>query len=151
MPAQKLRISFRCPVPARILHKGIICPEIHAHRFPAMGTMRNQLRGNCPTDSCSPEAFRVLTLRFKQLATLTNLISLRQQHISDAFFIIPGFLTAGLTALEQSIIPLRIKQPMLIKPAFPSLPTIARYCTGFSCKNSTAFFHFFFSSILFCV
>ena len=32
MPAQKLRISFRCPVPARILHKGIICPEIHAHR-----------------------------------------------------------------------------------------------------------------------
>ena len=73
--SEKILIPLCCPVLALVLHKRIIAAEIHGHGFPAMGAMGNQFRRS------------------------THILLLLH-HLTNGGFVIKGFLTARLTALE---------------------------------------------------
>ena len=51
-------------------------------------------------------------------AVRVNHISLRRDHAFGDFLVIERLRTARLTALEQAVIALRVKQPLLIKACF---------------------------------
>ena len=80
-------------MPALVLHKRIITAEIHGQRFAAVGTDRKKFARN----------FHIL---------------LPCDHFPDRGFVLKSFLTARLTALEQTIIALRVKQPLFVKACF---------------------------------
>ena len=77
-------------MPAFILYKGIITAEIHGQRLAAVRTGRKKLGRD----------FHIF---------------LPLDHFADHSFVIKGFLTARLTALEQAVIALRVKKPLFVK------------------------------------
>ena len=91
--AQEIRISFGCSVPALVLYKFIIAAEVHGHGFAAM--------------RADGEKFRRYFHIFLPL-----------HHLPNDGFVIESFLTARLAALEQTIIALRIEQPLFVKSGF---------------------------------
>ena len=90
---EKVFIPFRCSVPAFVLHEGIIAAQVHGQRLPAVGTGRKKLG----------RYFHIL---------------LPLDHLPNDLLIIKGLLTARLTALEQTIIALRVEQALFIKASF---------------------------------
>ena len=98
---KKVFIPFRCSVPAFVLHEGIIAAQVHGQRLPAMGTGRKKLG----------RYFHIL---------------LPFDHLPNDRLIIKGLLTARLTALEQTIIALRVEQALFIKASF--LKAVVNVC-----------------------
>ena len=90
MPPQKSLIPFCSPVPALILHKAVVRPQVHGHRPSAVRTVRHQFGGH-------PH------------------VGLLPDHAANNLLILPGFLTAGFGALEQTVVPLGIEQPLFLK------------------------------------
>ena len=90
---EKVFIPFRCSVPAFVLHEGIIAAQVQGQRLPAVGTGRKKLG----------RYFHIL---------------LPLDHLPNDLLIIKGLLTARLTALEQTIIALRVEQALFIKASF---------------------------------
>ena len=88
--SEEILIPLRCCVPAFILYKGIITAEIHGQRLAAVRTGRKKLGRD----------FHIF---------------LPLDHFADHSFVIKGFLTARLTALEQAVIALRVKKPLFVK------------------------------------
>ena len=88
--ADKILIPFIRPIPAIVLHKGIIRPQIHCHSPAALGTSRYKLRRD------------------------THIL-LPSHHFPYNTFIVKGLLTAGKRALKKPVIPLSVKQPVLVK------------------------------------
>ena len=80
-------------MPAFVLHEGIIAAQVHGQRLPAVGTGRKKLG----------RYFHIL---------------LPLDHLPNDLLIIKGLLTARLTALEQTIIALRVEQALFIKASF---------------------------------
>ena len=78
--------------------------------LPQCGTPGNKLRGN--------RLCRAHTFRQNECSVLPDHKSLGQNYIPDRFFIVVGLLSAGLAALEQTVIALCIKQVLLLKPSF---------------------------------
>ena len=76
-------------MPAFILDKLVVRTEVHGQWFPAVGTDREQLCWD----------FHIF---------------LPLDHFTNHSFVLKGFLTARLTALEQAIIALRVKKPFLL-------------------------------------
>src|SRR5699024_787563 len=105
--AQEIRIPFCCPVPSFIFHKGIVCAQIHCHRFPAFRTVRDKIRRDLPFWHCS--------IRQNQFSVLCNLKSLCLYHLPNHFFIFIIFRMARLTALEQPIIPLGVEKAVFLR------------------------------------
>ena len=87
---EKILIPLRRPVPALVLHKCIIAAQVHGQRFAAAGADGEQLGRD----------FHIF---------------LPLDPFTDHSFIIKGFLTARLTALEQAVIALRVKKPLFVK------------------------------------
>ena len=77
-------------MPAWILDKGGVDPQIHTHRFAAAGTAGNQPRGD-------PK------------------IGLRPNHFMHKRLIVIGFLVTRHAALPQSIIALHVEQAVMIE------------------------------------
>ena len=90
---EKVFIPFHCSVPAFVLHEGIIAAQVHGQRLPAVGTGRKKLG----------RYFHIL---------------LPLDHLPNDLLIIKGLLTARLTALEQTIIALRVEQALFIIASF---------------------------------
>ena len=77
-------------MPALVLYECIVAAEIHGHGPATVGTGRKKLGRD----------FHVL---------------LSLDHFTDHGFVIKGFLTARLAALEQAVIPLCVEQTLLVK------------------------------------
>ena len=90
---EKVFIPFHCSVPAFVLHEGIIAAQVHGQRLPAVGTGRKKLG----------RYFHIL---------------LPLDHLPNDLLIIKGLLTARLTALEQTVIALRVEQALFIIASF---------------------------------
>ena len=84
---------FLCTIPALILYKGIVTPQIHGHLTTTFRAMRNQFRWN------------------------THIL-LFFHHPANEFFIIVSFLMTWLRALQKSIVSLCVKKPLFIKSGF---------------------------------
>ena len=94
-------------MPAFVLHKRIIGPEVHAHRLTADRTARNQLRGN--------RHFKGYTCRNSQCAVFLNGKALGKYHLAHGLFIVIGLVVTGLAALPEAVIALRVEEPVLIE------------------------------------
>ena len=90
MPPEKIAIAPSRRMPAWILDKGGVDPQIHTHRFAAAGTAGNQPRGD-------PK------------------IGLRPNHFMHKRLIVIGFLVTRHAALPQSIIALHVEQAVMIE------------------------------------
>ena len=91
MEKKEILIALCGRLPALILHKSIINPQIHRHRSPANRAPGDQLCGDLH-------------------------VFLLGNHFPDKFLIVIRLLTAGFGALPQTIIALGVKQAALIKP-----------------------------------
>ena len=91
MEKKEILIALCGRIPALILRKSIIDPQIHRHRSPANRAPGDQLCGD----------LHVLLLG---------------NHFPDKILIVIRLLTAGFGALPQTIIALGVKQAALIKP-----------------------------------
>ena len=80
-------------MPPLVLDKGIIAAQVHRHRSAADRAVRHKF------------------------AWHTH-IALLLDHLTNDFFVVVGFLTARLTALEQAVIALCIEQAVLVEPGF---------------------------------
>ena len=87
---EKILIPLRCPAPALVFHKFIIAAQVHGQRFAAVGADGEQLG----------QDFHIL---------------LPLYHLPNDRFVIKSFLTARLTALEQTVIALCVEQPLFVK------------------------------------
>ena len=56
--------------------------------------------------------------RYGQLTIRCNVVPLRFHHLPDECLIIESLRTARLTALEQTVIALRVEQPLFVEPCF---------------------------------
>ena len=90
MAVEKVLIPPGGGVPAFILHKGIIRPQIHGHGCAADWTAGYQFAGD----------FSIL---------------LFGHHLFDNGFVIIGLLVAGPGTLPQAVVALGIEQPLLVK------------------------------------
>ena len=81
---EKVFIPFRCSVPTFVLDKLVVRTQVHGQWFPAVGADREQLSRD----------FHIF---------------LPLDHFTNHGFVIKGLLTARLTALEQTVIALRIE------------------------------------------
>ena len=90
MAADKVLIAGGRFVSARILDKRIVSAEIHAQRCAAAGAIGNQFGRNAP-------------------------VVLFAHHAAHGFFIVVGRMRAGDGALPQAVIPLGVKQTLLVK------------------------------------
>ena len=90
MPPEKIAIAPSRRMPAWILDKGSVNPQIHAHRFSAAGTAGNQPGGDLK-------------------------IGLRPNHFMHNRFIVIGFLVTRHAALPQSVIALHVEQAVMIE------------------------------------
>ena len=90
MAAQESAVALGGGVPALVLDKGIVAPQIHRHRLAADRATRHKLA------------------RHTHIMLLLN-------HPADDFLIVIGFLAARLTALEQAVIALCVEQAALVK------------------------------------
>ena len=88
--AQEVCIPPRRRVPAIVLDKPVVRTKIHSQGVAAVRTARDERRRN----------FHVLLLC---------------DHLPDNRFIVPCLLTARLAALKQSVVALRVKQPLFVK------------------------------------
>ena len=77
-------------MPALVLDKLVVRTQVHGQWFPAVGADGEQLWRD----------FHIF---------------LPLDHFPDDRFVIKGLLTARLTALEQTVIALRVEQPLFIK------------------------------------
>lgn len=77
-------------MPALVFHKFIIAAQVHGQRFAAVGADGEQLGRD----------FHIL---------------LPLYHLPNDRFVIKSFLTARLTALEQTVIALCVEQPLFVK------------------------------------
>ena len=91
MAAEEILVPLPGCVPARILHKGIVTPQVHGHGTAADGTAGHQFR------------------RHPHLPLL-------RCHLPDCLLVVIGLVMTGLDALPQAIVPLGIEQPLFIKP-----------------------------------
>ena len=91
--AQKMRITPGCGMPARVLYKGAVRPQVHAHGRAAHRAVRHQFAGY-------PH------------------ILLPGHHLPDNCFVVVSSLTAGPGTLPQAIVALRVEQAAFIKPGF---------------------------------
>ena len=107
MTADKVGISLCRSIPARILNKGIVRPEIHGHRGAAFRTVGDQLCGNLHPGRNA--------LRKNQLAVAPDFKSLGMNHPNHHFFVVIGLIVALFAALQQAVIALGIKQPVPVK------------------------------------
>ena len=89
----KVLISLSGAVPAGVFHKGIVCSEIHGHRFAAYRASGDQFRRD-------------------------SHIFLRFHHFPDGSFVVIGLFMAGSGALPKAVVPLSVKQPVFIKTGF---------------------------------
>ena len=87
---EKILIPLRRPVPALVFHKFIIAVQVHGQRFAAVWADGEQLG----------QDFHIL---------------LPLYHLPNDRFVIKSFLTARLTALEQTVIALCVEQPLFVK------------------------------------
>ena len=85
MSADEIIIPACGGVPALVLDKGIITPQIHCHMRAANRAFGDQLRGY----------FHIL---------------LPRDHLAHYFLIVIGFVVAGFGALPQTVISLRVKK-----------------------------------------
>lgn len=90
MGLHKIIISLGCIVPALGLDKGIVCTEIHTHRFSADGTILYHIGW----DTHIPLLFK---------------------HRPDSFFVVIGLVVARFTALPQAVIALCVEKPLFVK------------------------------------
>ena len=90
---EKILIPLCCSAPALVLYKFIIAAQVHGQRLAAVGTDGEQLGRD----------FHIL---------------LPLDHFTNDRFVIKSFLTARLTALEQTVIALRVEQAALVKSRF---------------------------------
>ena len=88
--AQERLASLCGQAPALVLHKGVVCPQVHGHGRAADGAMRNQLAGD-------PHILLLL------------------QHLQDSGLVVVGLCVAGHTALPQAVVPLGVKEPLFVK------------------------------------
>ena len=77
-------------MPALVFHKFIIAAEVHRQRLAAVGAGRKKPGRDLH-------------------------ILLPPDHFTDYGFVLEGFLTAWLTALEQAVIALRVKKALFVK------------------------------------
>lgn len=87
---EKLLIPSSGLIPALVLYKGIVCPQVHGHGPATDWTAGDQFRRHPHIPLIAP-------------------------HPLYNSFIIIGSLVAGLRALPKSIISLSVEQPLLIK------------------------------------
>src|SRR5699024_47085 len=106
----KLLISFCCPMPSFILHKGLVRTQIHRHRGSADWTAGHQF--------CRHFHFQHCIILQKRHTILTDPVSLTLHHPADTVLILISLVMAGSGTLPQTIIPLSIKQPVLLKTSF---------------------------------
>ena len=106
MAVQKLAVPPGGFVPACVLHKTVIGPQVHGHGLATVRAAGNEFRGN---------AHLQRAIRFHQTSVRRNAVPLRLHHLPHGFFVVKSFRTAGVTALEQPIVPLRIEQPLFDK------------------------------------
>ena len=93
MGTEEILIPLRCCVPAFILDKLVVRTQVHGQWFPTVGT------------------------DWKKLGRYFHIL-LPLDHLPNDLLIIKGLLTARLTALEQTIIALRVEQALFIKASF---------------------------------
>ena len=112
MSAEEFTAALCRPVPAFVFHKCMIRAKVHAHGPPAPWTVGDKLRRNAH--------FRRPPLRQDESAPAVSFQkeSLRLQHLLYLFLIIIRFLMARSGTLQQSIISLRVEQPLFVKSAF---------------------------------
>ena len=89
--ADKAIIPVCGSIPALILHKSMVDPQIHRHRRTANRAVRHQLRWN----------FHIFLLSY---------------HLPNLRFIVIGLFVTGFGALPKAVIALCVKQPLFIKP-----------------------------------
>lgn len=90
MPPQEVLVTPCRLIPALVLHKGVVRPEIHGHGPAAVGAVRNP----CGRDLHIP---------------------LLLNHLTYHGLIVVGPLMARPGALPQAVVALGVKQPLLIK------------------------------------
>ena len=80
-------------MPSLVLDKLIVSPQIHRHGLAAMWANGQKLGRN-------------------------SHILLPRDHFADQRLIIKGFFAARFTALEQTVVALRIEQPLFVESRF---------------------------------
>ena len=97
-------------MPAVVLHKGVIRPQVHGH-----GRAADRAAGDQPGRDSHPgdSAFRQL-----QRALRADHKTLRFDHLANDLSVVVGLLVAWPRALPQAVIPLGVKQPLLVKAGF---------------------------------
>ena len=91
MAAEKILVPAGSGVPAVVLYKGHVTAQVHGHGRAADRASGDELGGNLP-------------------------ILLPGHHLPHRFFVVVGFLVAGLGALPQAVVPLGVKQALFVKP-----------------------------------
>lgn len=91
MAAEKILVPAGSGIPAVVLHKGHVTAQVHGHGRAADRAFGDQLGRNFP-------------------------VLLPGRHLPHRFFVVVGFLVAGLGALPQAVVPLGVKQALFVKP-----------------------------------
>lgn len=90
MPPKEILVTGISGIPALVLDKGVVAPQVHGHGLAADRAMRDKFCGDTH-------------------------ISLLCHHAPDGFLVVPGLLTAWLRALPQAVVSLGIEQPFFVK------------------------------------
>ena len=102
MLPEKIRIGCGSPVPALVLHEGIVYPEVWHDSFSMLRVSRNQFRRNPHGD---PPAFgddkHTLFVYYK---------ALRGHGLHDPRFVIPGLLRGRALILKEAVVALCVEQ-----------------------------------------
>ena len=101
MTAQEILVAIGRSVPPLILHKRIVSAQVHRKRGATVRAMGHKRRRDTQ-------------------------VLLVGDHIAYELFVVPCLLAAGLAALEQAVVSLRVEESLLVKAG--ALETMVHVC-----------------------
>ena len=101
MTAQEILVAIGRSVPPLVLDKRIVGAQVHRKRGATVRAMGHKRRRDTQ-------------------------VLLVGDHMAYELFVVPCLLAAGLAALEQAVVSLRIKEPLLVKAG--ALETMVHVC-----------------------
>ena len=107
--AEEIFVPLRRGVPALVLGKFVVAAQVHRNRSAAVRAARKELRRY-------RHRWRPICRRRQHTVRYGE--ALRFDHRADGFLVVKRLLTARLTALEQTIIALRVEQALFIIASF---------------------------------